>query len=86
MTTHICTTFDGVEIHLGLRVRNYDNVVGVVVEAPHDYELADDTCWSQAGHNGHWWAVCTDGPGHTHDSTCRGKSFDGSRLTTRGVA
>jgi len=84
---HTCHTADGVEVRLGLRVRDYDNRIGVVVEAPRDYELIDDVCWPCAGHNGHWWTVCSDREGHVHEvGTCNGAQFDGSRMTTRGVA
>lgn len=83
---HVCHTADGVDITLGLRVRDYDNRVGVVVGAPPAWDLDDATCWPSLGHNGHWWAVCPDRVGHVHGTTeCRGGSFDGSRMTTRGV-
>jgi hypothetical protein len=81
---HECHTYDGKVITLGLKVRDYDNKIGMVVRPPHDYELADDVCWPAVGHNGHWWDVCSDREGHTHEiGVCRGHGFDGSRMTTR---
>lgn len=76
---HICTTYDGVPIVVGLRVVDYDALTGTVVEAPKAYELAHDPdgCHSGPGHNGHWWMVKRD------DGSV--KEFDGSRLTTRGA-
>jgi hypothetical protein len=82
---HECKTSDGVVIVLGLRVRDYDHRIGMVVEAPHDYEFNDEVCWPRLHHNGHWWGVCTDSEGHKHViGECRATGhFDGSRMTTR---
>lgn len=81
---HKCHTTNGITIELGLRVLDYDMREGVVVEAPKDYELEDEVCWPRVGHNGHWWEVCPDSPGHVHQldgpNRCRGGIFDGSRL------
>jgi hypothetical protein len=91
---HVCKTYDGVPIKLGLRVVDYDNRVGTVVAEPWEFtrgvELGlpvEAGCWSGPGSRGHWWGVCPDRPGHAHElGKCRGAGdFDGSRLTTRGA-
>lgn len=90
---HECRTQDGVVITLGLQVVDYDARQGVVVRPP-QFGLEDPECWPSQGHGGHWWEVCPDREGHVHQREsltetayreCRGKIFDGSRLTTRGV-
>lgn len=83
---HTCSTIDGDAIYLGLKVRDYDAKIGMVVRGPNGYELEDETCHSGPGHNGHWWTVCPDRPYHDHEletHKCSGSIFDGSRLTTR---
>ena len=82
---HECRTRDRVPIKLGLRVIDYDAKPGVVVRHPYRWDLEDEICWPELGHNGHWWEVCPDRPDHFHNERCSGGSFDGSRLTTRGL-
>ena len=82
---HVCRTYDGVDIHIGLKVTDYDNKLGTVVEMPSDWDMNDPVCWAETGHNGHWWGVCSDRPGHKHGKLCRGKIFDGGRLLAKGA-
>lgn len=69
---HKCRTADGVEIVVGMTVLDYDRRVCQVTGMPDDRDMQDTVCWSCAGHRGHWWDTTTG-------------TFDGSRMTTRGV-
>lgn len=70
---HKCRTEDGVEIEVGMWVIGYDNELCQVTGRPNEWQLKDNVCWPCAGHQGHWWQTST-------------KTYDGSRMTTRGVA
>lgn len=92
MVAHKCITQEGEQIFLGMRVIDYDCRPGMVVELPDEilrpefYGEPSKTCWSCAGNRGHWWGICPDREGHTHEiGKCRGSQFDGSRLTIRGL-
>jgi len=67
-----CLTTDGKEITVGMKVVDYDRRQNKVTEPPRIHGAWDPVCWSQAGHHGHWWG-------------CERGTFDGSRMTTRGV-
>lgn len=69
---HVCRTADGQPITVGMWVIDYDRKLSQVTGQPDGYQMTDSVCWSCAGHHGHWWDTTTG-------------SFDGSRLTTRGV-
>jgi hypothetical protein len=80
MDEHTCVTADGVRIVLGLRVKDYDCEIGTVVDGPTKWDgPCDGRGWSMGPEaHGCWWYVKRDKDGAV-------RSFDGSRMTTRGV-
>lgn len=83
---HVCKTSDGKPIQLGMKVIDYDRRETTVTSPPKSYDLADPVCHPERGHNGHWWGTCRQDHEHKFgENGCRGGTFDGSRMTTRGV-
>jgi hypothetical protein len=82
-STHVCHTFDGVPIELGMEVKDILSRPAVVVMRPSDWELSDNVCYPRPQHRGHWWGICHDLVGHVHGKGCTGADVVASQITTR---